>query len=64
MIDTNKPVKIVVDDERRFDAAVKPSLLTALESYRQAKHAHGKQPAAAGEPLIGPASLRVRGRRR
>jgi hypothetical protein len=27
--------RLVVDDELRFDAAVKPSLLTALESYER-----------------------------
>jgi hypothetical protein len=35
MIDVNKPVKVVVNDKTRFDARVKPSLVTALESYER-----------------------------
>jgi pimeloyl-ACP methyl ester carboxylesterase len=35
MIDVAKPVTIVVDGKTRFHALVKPSLATALESYRR-----------------------------
>jgi pimeloyl-ACP methyl ester carboxylesterase len=35
MVDPKKPVTVIVDDETRFKSKVKPSLLTALESYER-----------------------------
>ena len=35
MVDLSRPVTIVVDDKVRFEGRVKPSLATAMESYRR-----------------------------
>lgn len=35
MVDTARPVTIVLDGKTRFEGRLKPSLLTALESYRR-----------------------------
>lgn len=35
MVDVTKPVRVVVNDKTRFNERVKPSLVTALESYER-----------------------------
>jgi predicted esterase len=50
MVDTNKPVTVIVDGKEFFRGAVKPSLVTALDSYAR-RHDWG---------LIYPIRLRLR----